>query len=216
MKKYRLIVFDWDGTLVDSIPKIIACWHASAAKVHLPEMDDSTIKTTVGLSIDVALQRLYPSIDEQTSRDFKAIFKQYFVFDCPVNSPLFNGVAPMLSSLQKNGIVLAIATGKIRAGLIRSLNEFQLSNMFTTFECASAKLSKPDPKMLLNIASRLDINPNNILMVGDSIFDIQMAHAAGVDVIAVSNGAHDIQELALYNPQSIISHISALPELIRQ
>lgn len=210
-RKYDLVVFDWDGTLMDSEARIVACMQAAMRETGLPLLDAGAIRHIIGLGLYEAVSALYPqAVDDDLQRLMKAYRHHYLVVD---NSPmtLFEGVAEVVRTLRERDIMLAVATGKSRAGLARALDESGIESYFYATRCAEETCSKPDPMMLNEIMLDLDVAPSRTLMVGDSIYDLQMAANAKVDALAVSYGVHHCDQLREHKP---LGCIDTLPQLL--
>ncbi len=214
MKKYQLIIFDWDGTLYDSAAHIIQCMQQTAKdfKVKLPDV--AALRQVIGLSFEKATERNFPEIKEDQLQEFAETFRRHMYSD-QLNQPaLFEGTYDVLNDLKKLGYWLSIATGKSRPSLDRELKEFALKDFFMTSRCACETQSKPHPQMLLEIMDELGRSPNETLMIGDTIFDLELAANASVDALAVNYGAHDEEDLLKHDIKGCLSDIRQLPKWI--
>ncbi len=193
-KKYELIIFDWDGTLMDSTQHIVECLQYAAKAMQLPIKDARQCKEVIGLGLHEALSALYPQLDSreaiQTMADH---YRECFLDPYRPASKLFEGVKNMLQALQDQGYDLAVATGKSRRGLDHVLAQSQLKDYFLITRCADETFSKPHPLMLEEIFTEL--GTKKALMVGDSEYDILLAHNAGIDALGVAHGVHDTERL---------------------
>ena len=190
MSADRLVIFDVDGTLVDSQAAIVASMHAAFAAVDIPPPPRSELLSVVGLSLPIALARLLPEkVDmARAVAAYKAAFHSQHLTD---TAPLFPGTRQMLTDLAaRPGMVLGVATGKGRAGLMRLLEDHQISAHFSTFQVADDHPSKPDPSMITAALAETGLDASAAIMVGDTTFDIDMARAASVPGIGVSWGYH--------------------------
>ncbi|MBT8419766.1 MAG: HAD-IA family hydrolase, partial [Gammaproteobacteria bacterium] len=183
---YTLLVFDWDGTLIDSEAKIIAMLHAASDDFDLPRRPDADIRNIIGLGLPVAMEQLFP--EQHVSIHNKIIERYRDYFNAAPSSKMFPGVPETLNTLRENGFRMAIATGKSRRGLDKDLSNTDLWKMFHTTRCADETSSKPDPRMLHEIMEQLATEPKNTLMIGDTDHDLKMAGNAGVDAVAVTYG----------------------------
>lgn len=210
MKKYEICVFDWDGTLVNSERHIVESLSYAAEKLSLPSLSYDVKKDIIGLSMQKALETLYPSLSPAGVEEMREHYGKYF-FSVPQDaSILFEGVVSTLSQLRDAGLKLAVATGKSRHGLDKALVSTGLKSFFDIERCADETKSKPDPLMLREIAEYFDADVSSMLMIGDTEFDLEMARNFNMDSVGVSYGVHDVQRLALHNPVAIIDSISDL------
>lgn len=211
MPDYKLLIFDWDGTLVDSIGRIVDSMRLAAEFCELPWRDDAAIKGIIGLGLPEAICTLYPDIDEQQLiQRFRASYSDHYLQFETEPSRLFDGVEKSLQAFRSAGYRLAVATGKGRHGLDRVLAGRGWQDYFDTTRCADETASKPHPLMLQEILAHFRLSPHQALMVGDSVFDLQMANNAGVDAVAVGFGAQSLDSLRVYEPKLAISEFSEL------
>jgi len=187
---YQLIIFDWDGTLMDSAQKIANCIKASARDVSLVEPSDQDAKSIIGLGLFEAMQRLFPGIQEPKLGQLVDAYKHHFVVGDVTEQGLFEGVEQGLQALEDAGAVLAVATGKSRAGLDRVFSETGLKQHFITTRCADETRSKPHPQMLHEILDFTAIRPDKAIMVGDTTYDMDMAANAGIVGLGATYGVH--------------------------
>jgi len=210
----KLIVFDWDGTLMDSAARIVNCMHAAIADVGLPARQDEQIRNIIGLGLREAVMALFPDISEA---DYSSLVVRYRVHFLEVNetpSELFDGAAELIDKLLEQGFFIAVATGKGRQGLDRVLEETGLKSAFHATRCADEAFSKPHPQMLLELMDELGQDPAETLMVGDTEYDIQMAHNARASALAVSYGAHDKQRLLDLDPLACVDDMGQLSQCL--
>ncbi|MCF6217486.1 MAG: HAD-IA family hydrolase [Gammaproteobacteria bacterium] len=194
-KSYALIVFDWDGTLMDSEAKIVNAMQAAIADVVMPFRSREQIKDIIGLGLQEALSALFDGIDEAQSIQLIDAYRHHFLFADETPMPMFEGVGRLLETLNKQAYWLAVATGKSRKGLDRVLDECNLRHYFHVTRCADECFSKPHPLMMEEIMAFVGVTSNETLMVGDSEYDMLMAKNAGVDALAVSYGVHEKKRL---------------------
>lgn len=200
MREFDLLIFDWDGTLADSIGRIVdAMQHAASACGHEPR-EAAAIKGIIGLELSTAILALYPHLEAEPLKQFRDRYAERYMHMDAVPSPLFPGVAEALQRFRAQGYRLAVATGKARRGLDRVLKAHGLEAFFDITRAADETESKPAPRMLHEILAHCAVEPARALMVGDSAFDIQMAHNAGVTAVAVGYGAIDMAILREYRP----------------
>ena len=211
MTDYRLLIFDWDGTLVDSIGRIVESMRVAAAACDLEPLGDSTIKGIIGLGLPEAIRTLYPDQhDAGLLERFRHLYSEHYLALESEPSPLYAGVAEALEAFREAGYRLAVATGKTRQGLDRVLAGHGWQEYFDVSRCADETASKPDPRMLHEILAHCRVSPGQALMVGDSSFDLQMARHAGMDAVAVSYGAQSPETLRLHGPHLVIDEFGEL------
>lgn len=211
-----LVIFDWDGTLMDSVPRIVSCMQKMAAAAGLAVPSESAVKDIIGLSLWVALERLFDCYDEQEQQQLIAIYREFYVHTDQTPSPLFPGVEEVLVDLQQQNILMGVATGKARVGLERAWQETNTAQFFHVSRCADEAKSKPAPQMLEEILQHTGVNAASAIMIGDSCFDLQMANHAGMPAAGVTWGVHDEERLRIEKPRFILNDIRELPERLRQ
>jgi len=209
-KNFKLLIFDWDGTLMDSAPRIVASFQAAISDLSMEKRSPAQIRHIIGLGLNEAIATLFPDVSTQQCLQLASRYRHLFLGNQTLATPLFPGVAETLQSLETAGYWLAVATGKSRKGLSRALAESQLTTLFHSTRCADETSSKPNPQMLQEIMDELGIEPNQTLMIGDTQYDLQMAHNAGVGSVAVSYGVHDKDLLFACNPLICIDTLPAL------
>ena len=198
-KQFDFIVFDWDGTLMDSTAAIVKCIQAAARDLGLPIPDESSAAYVIGLSLADAMQAAVPGVDPKFyPRMVERYRYHYLARDHEL--PLFPGVREMLDELSQQGYFLAVATGKSRVGLSRALHTAKLTSVFDATRCSDETFSKPHPAMLQELARELGQDMHRTLMIGDTTHDLQMAMNAGAAAVAVEYGAHDAQSLHALAP----------------
>ena len=212
--RYQLLIFDWDGTLMDSVGRIVACMQKSAMDCALPIPSADQIKEIIGLSLREAMTRLFVPVTESEVEALIARYREHYLYLDATPTPLFPGVESVLASLHAQGYILAVATGKARAGLDRVLQETGLAALFHASRGADEARSKPDPLMLEQLLAELDIPVDQAVMVGDSIHDMAMAERLGMARIGISWGVHPAERLASYQPRAVIDSLSSLPALL--
>ena len=203
-RPYDLIIFDWDGTLMDSAAKIVRCFQNAARDSGLPAPADHAVRDIIGLGLNEALDVLLPMADARVRGDVLDCYRRHFLHLDTTESALFPGVAEGLGELGEAGYRLAIATGKSRRGLDRVLRETGTSRFFCATRCADETCSKPHPQMLHDILECAGVRPERAVMVGDTTYDLQMAAAAAMDGVAVSYGAHERERLLQHGPRACL------------
>ena len=214
LQHYELVIFDWDGTLMDSVARIVSSMQAAARKTELVVPDVEQIKNIIGLSLPKAINVLFPSCDAQQAETVIAEYKHHYIAEDKTPTPLFDNAIELLSDLRANNKLLAVATGKARNGLERVWEISDTKHFFHTSRCADDALSKPDPEMLVSILSELSIPADKAIMIGDTSYDLEMAHNAGVASIGVTYGVHNKDVLASYQPKVIVDTLKELQTLL--
>lgn len=211
-RDYDLLIFDWDGTLADSIGRIVQSMAEAADRAGEPRSSDAAVKGIIGLALDEAIGTLYPYLDTVQVSRFRQHYADVYIALDQQPSPLFDGVVESLDAFRAEGYRMAVATGKARRGLDRVLQANGWQNYFDITRAADETRGKPHPLMLEQILSHCAVPAERALMVGDSAFDLQMASNAGMHSVAVGYGAMSLQALAEFGPQVCISHFSQLRE----
>jgi phosphoglycolate phosphatase len=206
-----LVVFDWDGTLMDSQQRIVASLRETIAERHLPTRGDPELREVIGLALPQALLALFPHLDGADLQALMQAYRQQFIKCCRQPESLFDGAREVILELRSQGLLLAIATGKGRAGLDRALKQTSLMAEFHYTRCADEAPSKPDPTMLWQIMERLQVTPSASLMIGDTEYDLAMARAAGIRSVAALYGTHERERLLQHRPAAVLEHIDELP-----
>ena len=174
------------------------------------------IRNIIGLGLEEAIQALYPAGDWQFIQAFSGAYRRHYLSVNRTPSRLFEGTGKVLTNLNAEGYLLAVATGKARRGLKRALVAAGLAGLFQASRCADEAFSKPHPQMLQDIITTLGVLPEETLMIGDTEYDIQMSHSAGAHALAVSYGAHALERLLRHEPLGYIDAITELPEWLNQ
>lgn len=195
------LIFDWDGTLANSIDNIVVAMQRAAVDVDLPVRSAREVRDIIGLALPDAVAVLYPDILDPllSGRLIEAYADNYLALERDP-SPLFDGVGVALEALRARGFHLAVATGKARRGLDRMLASHGLEDYFDITRCADETAGKPHPMMIEEILAELGVTPADACMVGDSEFDIRMGHNAGVCPVAVTYGAMTHAQLLRCRP----------------
>ena len=197
---YSLLIFDWDGTVIDSTARIVSSMQSAAKDLDLRCLQDHEAREIIGLGLPEAIQALYPEISSELLAPMRDRYVYHYMEGDTTPTSLFPGAQKTLESLHKKGYRLAVATGKSRLGLDRVLAETGLGWLFEVTRCADETTSKPHPHMLEEILAESGVSTDNAVMIGDTEFDLKMGTQAGMDTIAVSYGAHHIDRLKQYNP----------------
>ncbi|WP_270656838.1 HAD family hydrolase [Aeromonas sp. Y293-4] len=226
MQDIRLAIFDWDGTLMDSVGRIVACVQGAARDCELAVPAPAQIRQIIGLSLDVAMPRLFPlssgsgsgsgsgsAFDERQIAALIDRYRHHYLHDA-TPSPLFSGAGELLHDWRSRGLQLAVATGKSRRGLDRVLDETGLRPLFVTSRGADEARSKPDPLMLELILDELGLSPRQAVMIGDSVHDMAMAEAIAMPRIGVTWGVDSRDALSRHEPVAVVDSMTALRGLL--
>ena len=207
-----LIIFDWDGTLMDSIGLIVESMHV-AGQAHRFQTTDKAVQDIIGLSLMNGIEILYPQADESQKLAIQQSYAEYYIANSH-STPLFAPIEGMLQTLQQQGKKLAVATGKKRKGLDRVLDASESHHYFVMTRCADEAGSKPDPQMLTDILNYTQQQVSDAVFIGDSIYDIQMATQLGMTSIAVDYGTASSAELAAQQPTYQVDTPEALAKIL--
>lgn len=213
--RFDLIVFDWDGTLADSAGLIARCIQQACADIGAPVPTEERARYVIGLGLDDALAYLVPDLPQSDYRQLADNYRaRYFAGDAQI--PLFDGARDALHDLRAHGFRLAVATGKTRRGLDRAMRNLDVADCFDATRCADETASKPDPLMLHELFTELQIGPERSLMIGDTTHDLDMARAAGTTGLAVTYGAHPKPGLVAAAPIACIDRFDELHRWLKQ
>ncbi len=211
-KPYKLLIFDWDGTLMDSAQHITNCVQDTIAELDLEPRTDTEVRNIIGLGLEEAIVGLYADADAAFIQRMAEVFREHFLYKNKTPSPLFEGAADVLEMLKSDGYQLAIATGKSRRGLDKVLQDTGLEEFFPVTRCADETFSKPHPQMLDEILTDYDLQPSDAIMIGDSEYDLLMAKNADMDALAVSYGVHDLPRLLEHEPLGYVEDVKEIPQ----
>ncbi|WP_433884989.1 HAD family hydrolase [Pseudomonas vranovensis] len=214
-RNYDLLIFDWDGTLADSISRIVEAMHLAAGRAGYAICADDAVKGIIGLALPEAISVLYPQLDAEQVAQFRQHYADVYMALDDQPSPLFEGVVESLEAFRAEGYRLAVATGKARRGLDRVLRANGWEDYFDITRAADESRGKPHPQMLEEILAHCQVEPQRALMVGDSSFDLLMASNAGMHSVAVGYGAMSLEALSAFGPQVCIDHFSQLQAWLR-
>lgn len=206
---FDLVVFDWDGTLVDSTTLIASAIQAACRDLAQPLPDDAAARFVIGLGFASAVRHVAPQLELADYPAFSAAYRAHYLAG-EADIPLFGGVPEMLRDLDAAGYRIAVATGKTRAGLEHALARNGLHGRFHATRCADEGQPKPHPDMLLNLMAFLAATPERTLMVGDTTHDLDLARNAGAQGLAVGYGAHPAEALAAHGPLAVVDSVADL------
>lgn len=207
----RLVIFDWDGTLMDSAGQIVRSLIWAAAQ-HGLALTPHAAANIIGLGLPEAMAALFPE-HPALQPQIQADYSRHYVAHS-AGQQLFAGAVPLLDALQAAGLDLAVATGKSRVGLDRVLAQSGQTSRFAITRCASETRSKPDPQMLQEILQAMDLQPDQAVMIGDTTYDLDMAHRIGMPRIGVTYGVHRAVDLQEFNPVALVDDVAGLQALL--
>lgn len=204
---FDLVIFDWDGTLFDSVGQIVRSLQFAAQTFEQPLTDDAA-KSVIGLGLPEVMQILFPQVPH-LQEDILQCYAEHYVANSK-DDVWFEGVAELIHSLKAQGKKLAVATGKSRRGLDRVLQQTQSIELFDVTRAASETRSKPDPLMLQEILDVTGVAAQRAIMVGDTSYDLEMAQRISMPRIGVSYGVHAVDVLKQFQPVRIVDDIKQL------
>ncbi|MEI8054458.1 MAG: HAD-IA family hydrolase [bacterium] len=210
MKNYNLLVFDWDGTLVDSSGLVVKSTQKAAMDLGYAIPEAEEVRKHFGLSLEAIHQQLFPEANY-------SVFSEAFHHHCNEEEPsdyFFAGAIETLTHLKECGFTLAVATNKQRSRLEIELNMVKIKNLFSATRSPDDCFPKPHPDMLTTLLDELMCEPKDALMIGDTTFDMQFAQNAKVDALAVCYGHHKKEQLAVFNPVGFIENIRDLKSIL--
>ena len=206
----KLVIFDWDGTIMDSVAKIVTSMQRAAKRENLVVPSDQAVKDIIGLSLAPAIEQLFAPISHEQIESLVITYKEEYLHLDKTPSVLFDGIIDVFDSLTQRGIPIAIATGKARVGLERLIAQANVGHYFCDSMTADEAHSKPHPQMIDNLIARQNVTKDQVIMIGDSALDLTMANNAGVKSIGVSYGAHDADKLNTLNPLGVVDNARGL------
>lgn len=214
-RRFDLLVFDWDGTLMDSTATIVQCIQSACRDLGIEAPSDAAANHVIGLGLQDALMMAVPHLPETRYPELVERYRYHYLSKDHA-LVLFEGVQMLLQNLKAAGYLLAVATGKSRVGLNRALDASQLHPMFEATRCADETFSKPHPAMLHELMDELMIAPARTLMIGDTTHDLQMAHNAKVAGVGLTQGAHSYKALQALQPLICLPNLKEFDRWLRQ
>ncbi|MBI3936991.1 MAG: HAD-IA family hydrolase [Betaproteobacteria bacterium] len=208
-KRFDLLVFDWDGTLMDSAGAIVASLQAACRDLGLPVPSEECARHIIGLGLNDALAHVLPHLEPAHYGTVVERYRHHFTLR-DGDIPLFPGAAETVRTLHAEGFLLGVATGKSRHGLERVLVATGLKDYFHATRCADEGFSKPHPGMLLELIEMLGVDPGRTLMIGDTTHDMEMAQSARVPCLGAAYGAHPREQLLDYAPLACVGDFAEL------
>ncbi len=208
-RRFDCIVFDWDGTLMDSAAAIAASIRNACADLGLPIPSEDRARHVIGLGLADALAYAVPSMPADMAPRMAERYRHHYLAQ-DADLVLFDGAAALVTMLKEAGLRVAVATGKTRVGLDRALAHSGIAALFDATRCADESRSKPDPRMLLDLSVALGVPCSRMLVVGDTTHDLMMASNAGAAAVAVSYGAHHERSLEGHGALAICGSVPQL------
>jgi phosphoglycolate phosphatase len=202
-KQFDLLIFDWDGTLMDSAGVIVDSIQRACEDIGLAAPSERASRQIIGLGLVQALQTLLPDLPADAYPRLVERYRHHYL-GRDAEIPLFAGVTEGIRALHQSGFTLAVATGKSRIGLERALEASGLGIWFAATRCADQTHSKPHPAMVLELVDELDADPARTLVIGDTGHDLLMAANAGVASLGVTYGAHEANDLHPHAPLALL------------
>lgn len=211
MRRFDLVVWDWDGTIVDSTAAIADAIIGAAVDLGLPAPTGQAARWVIGMGLLEAIHHAVPSIRREQMPAFVERYRVHYLRrDAELKT--FPGIPELLRGLDAAGVPLAVATGKSRVGLNRALVQTGLGPRFVSTRCADEGAPKPDPWMLRDLGDTLMTPAARMVMIGDTTHDVGMARAAGAASVAVLYGAHEPDGLAASGPDTLVASVSELAD----
>jgi len=214
-RRFDLIVFDWDGTLMDSTGAIVASIQAAATDLGIEPPSDERASHIIGLGLIDALRHALPELPAERYQDVALRYRQHYL-SRDQDLLLFDGAADLITELAAAGYMLAVATGKTRKGLDRAFEVSGLGPHFHASRCADECHSKPHPQMLAELMAEFGVDPGATLMIGDTTHDLLMARNAGVAALGVAYGAHPREALEAESPLFCAANVAELAGWLRR
>ena len=213
-RRFKLIIFDWDGTLMDSAGTIVASIQAAARDLGLPTPPDERARHVIGLGLHEALRHALPELPDHRHDELADRYRHHYLAQ-DHRLKLFDGVAELLAALAPD-FHLAIATGKSRLGLDRALASSGLAARFAASRCADECHSKPHPQMVEELMDEFFVTGDETLVIGDTTHDVHMAIAAGAGALAVTYGAHPRRDLEAAAPLGCVDTVAELADWLHR
>jgi len=208
--RYAHVIFDWDGTLMDSTARIVSAMQATARNLKIKVPSEASVKSIIGLSMDAVLDNVFPEACTKTRSKILEEYRFQYIEGDKTPTPLFDGTMALLNWLRGEGIFISVATGKARHGLDRVMTEVGLESFFDLTICADEASSKPSPHMVEILLEKSGTLKEETVVVGDSTHDLKMARNAGVESIAVTSGADEHESLMPHQPIVILDRVCSL------
>ena len=214
-KRFDLLIFDWDGTLMDSTAVIATALQMASADLGLPVPSEADARHIIGLGLQEAISLLQPALPEARYPDLVDRYRWHF-YRQDEQLRMFDGVAKTIPHLHNAGFWVTVATGKNRTGLDHALDMSGLRQYFHYTRCAEETFSKPHPAMVLELMDLCQVPPDRTLVIGDTSHDLLMARNAGVSGVGVAYGAHETASLQEYEPLYVAESFVDLADWLDQ
>jgi len=214
LQQLKLVIFDWDGTVMDSIGKIVVSLQQAAARVDMPVPPSEQAKQIIGLSLDPAFRRLFPESTQQERDELSEHYKDVYLNHDTTPTPLFADALELFTALRAHGYLLSVATGKARRGLDRMMSETNTAHFFHSSRCSDEAESKPHPDMLQQLLAHHQLEPWQAVMIGDTVHDLAMAQAINMPRIGITHGVHGPAEFAQHHPSAVVHSLAELRHLL--
>jgi phosphoglycolate phosphatase len=209
---FRLLVFDWDGTVMDSLASIVACTQAAFADLGLEARSDDSIRRAIGMGLRDSMELFFPGRGHQVYEPLVERYRHHWLASYKDLSTPFPGAAAAVARLHGAGYLLGVATAKSRRGLDRELATTGLGRYFHASRTVDEAPPKPDPRMLRDLMAELAARPAETLMIGDTTYDLEMARHAGTAAVGVCCGSHAREELAGCSPLACLADVAAVAD----
>jgi len=210
----KVVIFDWDGTLIDSVDHIADSLHQAATELGYPELEREAYRDIIGLGMIEALEKLYPGLSHEEMNRIREGYAGYFFQKVTTPQNVFDGMAEVVADIRGSGRGCSVATGKSRRGLTHALESSGLARHFQVTRCADETRSKPDPLMLAEILEFYGYRPDEAVMIGDTRYDLEMASRIGMPSIGVEWGVHKRDVLEGYGPHAVVNSVSDLRRVL--
>jgi len=214
-RRYKAVIFDWDGTVVDSAEHIVDSLLHAASVAALPLLERQAYRNIIGLGLSDALDQLYPGITREQMIALRNAYSQHFMSTIDTANHLFPGMHNIIADLGERGAECAVATGKSRRGLERAFQTTGIEPLFSASRCADETRSKPDPAMLRELLDYYGIHPHDAVMIGDTSYDMEMARRIDMPAIGVNWGVHTEDVLSEHKPLAIAASVDELQKLLQ-
>lgn len=215
MADIELVIFDWDGTLMDSLDQIVHSVRQAADELGVERPSTQAARDIIGLGLPEAMRVLFPTVPEHDRAALRERYARHFVASSAQVRP-YAGIPELLDVLGRAAVPLAVATGKSRKGLDRVLGDTGWRHRFRATRCADETASKPHPRMLQELLEELRVPVSRAVMVGDTSYDLGMAQAIGMASVGVTYGVHDAQRLSAFAPRQLCPDVASLRACLQQ
>ncbi|HLT13643.1 MAG TPA: HAD-IA family hydrolase [Marinobacter sp.] len=210
----KVVIFDWDGTLIDSVDHIADSLQQAATELGYPDLEREAYRDIIGLGMIEALEKLYPGLTREEIVRIREGYAGYFFQKMTTPQNVFDGMADVVSDICRSGRGCSVATGKSRKGLAKALTTSGLGHHFDITRCADETRSKPDPLMLEEILEFYGYRPDEAVMIGDTRYDLDMARRIGMPSIGVEWGVHKRDVLQEYDPHAVVNTVDELRRVL--